>query len=122
MIINRKSISVFLVSFLVIGLMFLALPEKGYSGIPMPPSGPVCCQLDGGCFDIAPPAPPGPPGPPMQACSEQNVVLGGICNESTDICEVTRDVPTLSEWGLIAMAGILGIIGFMVIRRKRATA
>ncbi len=31
-------------------------------------------------------------------------------------------VPTLSEWGLIAMAGILGIVGFMVIRRRKATA
>ena len=30
------------------------------------------------------------------------------------------NVPTLSEWGLIAMAGVLGIVGFMVIRRKRA--
>jgi hypothetical protein len=33
-----------------------------------------------------------------------------------------RNVPTLSEWGLIAMAGILGIAGFMVIRRRKATA
>jgi len=35
-----------------------------------------------------------------------------------------RDViiPTLSEWGLIAMAGILGIIGFMVMRRRKVTA
>ena len=31
-------------------------------------------------------------------------------------------VPTLSEWGLIAMAGLLGIVGFMVIRRRKATA
>lgn len=31
-------------------------------------------------------------------------------------------VPTLNEWGLIAMAGILGIVGFMVIRRRTATA
>ena len=31
-------------------------------------------------------------------------------------------VPTLSEWGLIAMAGILGIVGFMVIRRMKVTA
>ena len=31
-------------------------------------------------------------------------------------------IPTLSEWGLIAMAGILGIVGFMVIRRRKATA
>jgi hypothetical protein len=31
-------------------------------------------------------------------------------------------VPTLSEWGLIAMAGILGTVGFMVIRRRKVTA
>ena len=30
-------------------------------------------------------------------------------------------VPTLSEWGLIAMASLLGIVGFMVIRRKKVT-
>jgi len=30
------------------------------------------------------------------------------------------EVPTLSEWGLIAMASILGIVGFMVMRRKKA--
>jgi len=34
----------------------------------------------------------------------------------------TSIVPTLSEWGLIAMAGILGIIGFMVLRRRKAAA
>lgn len=52
---------------------------------------------------------------------------GSDCNEMTGLCEGfdpsdIRDVPTLSEWGLIAMAGVLGVIGFMVIRRKRATA
>ncbi len=31
-------------------------------------------------------------------------------------------IPTISEWGLIAMAGILGIVGFMVLRRKKVTA
>ncbi len=30
-------------------------------------------------------------------------------------------VPTLSEWGLLAMAGALGIVGFMVMRRKKVT-
>jgi hypothetical protein len=35
---------------------------------------------------------------------------------------VIADVPTLSEWGLIAMAGILGIVGFMVLRRRKVTA
>ena len=31
-------------------------------------------------------------------------------------------VPTLSEWGLIAMAGLLGIAGFIVARRRKVTA
>ncbi len=31
-------------------------------------------------------------------------------------------IPTLSEWGLIALAGILGIVGFMVLRRRKVTA
>jgi len=35
---------------------------------------------------------------------------------------VNIPIPTLSEWGLIAMAGILGIVGFMVIRRRKVTS
>jgi hypothetical protein len=39
-------------------------------------------------------------------------------------CEevVAAGVPALSEWGLISMAGILGIVGFMVMRRRKVTA
>lgn len=29
-----------------------------------------------------------------------------------------RNIPTLSEWGLIAMAGVLGIVGFFAVRRR----
>lgn len=32
------------------------------------------------------------------------------------------NVPTLSEWGLIAMAGVLGLIGFIVLKRRKAAA
>ncbi len=32
------------------------------------------------------------------------------------------NVPTLSEWGLITMASILGIVGFMVARRRKLAA
>jgi len=50
----------------------------------------------------------------------------GIFNFSIDDVTCLRDnaveVPTLSEWGLIAMAGILGIVGFMFIRRRKLTA
>ncbi|MGB2693017.1 MAG: IPTL-CTERM sorting domain-containing protein [Thermodesulfobacteriota bacterium] len=51
---------------------------------------------------------------------------GGNPDENAEIflsiCLGPRNVPTLSEWGLIAMAGVLGVVGFMVMRRKRATA
>ena len=43
-------------------------------------------------------------------------------NVSVEVIPLPVDVPTLSEWGLIAMAGILGIIGFMVMRRRKVTA
>lgn len=33
-----------------------------------------------------------------------------------------RNIPTLSEWGLIAMAALLGIVGFMVMRRRKVAA
>jgi len=35
---------------------------------------------------------------------------------------IASDIPTLSQWGLLAMASILGIVGFMVMRRKKETA
>ncbi|GJM15650.1 MAG: hypothetical protein DHS20C13_09770 [Thermodesulfobacteriota bacterium] len=39
-------------------------------------------------------------------------------------CEAIQpaNVPTLSEWGLIAMASILGIVGFIVMRRRQVIA
>lgn len=33
-----------------------------------------------------------------------------------------EQIPTLSEWGLIAMAGILGLAGLLVARRRKAAA
>jgi len=44
------------------------------------------------------------------------------CFEQSDVVVTISPIPTLSEWGLIAMAGILGIVGFMVIRRRKVTA
>ena len=34
----------------------------------------------------------------------------------------SANIPTLSEWGLIVMAGILGIAAFLAARRRKATA
>ena len=33
-----------------------------------------------------------------------------------------RPIPTLSQWGIIAMAGLMGIVGFIVIRRRKVAA
>ena len=35
---------------------------------------------------------------------------------------VGNPIPTLSEWGMIAMAGVLGIIGLIVAARRRKAA
>jgi len=54
--------------------------------------------------------------------------LGSGCQPTSYIVQcdlptiVRTPVPTLSEWGLITMAGILGIVGFMVMRRRKQTA
>jgi len=39
-----------------------------------------------------------------------------------EIQKIVSPIPTLSEWGLIAMAGVLGLVGFMVIRRRKVSA
>jgi len=40
-----------------------------------------------------------------------------------DRCSLlARNIPTLSEWGLIATAGILGIAGLIAARRRKAAA
>lgn len=46
----------------------------------------------------------------------------GDCGLSLGDPNVTTTVPTLSYWALIAMAGIFGIVGLMVMRRRKTTA
>jgi len=46
------------------------------------------------------------------------LVEGGICLIPL---AVARPIPTLSEWGLIAMVGLLGIAGFIALRRRYTT-
>jgi len=115
----KNRISLFVATFLVVGFFFLAMPEKGYSQEPVFEG---CCQytgVQGGnmCYQSS------------SLCKKfkdytfDGFFEGETCNEETGYCiDPITDVPTLSEWGLITMAGVLGIIGFMVIRRRKATA
>jgi len=114
----KNRISLFLATFLIIGFFFLALPEKGYSGMANGSLG--CCQLF---------APDGPddctePLDPIECnIKKGEFIPHGVCSSNGIDCigPVSAAVPTLSEWGLIAMASILGLVGFIVIRRRKAT-
>jgi len=111
----KNRFSLFIATFLIIGFFFLALPENGYSGLAMTPIG--CCQLEGGggCADAE----------DGIRCTAGAFFPDQICNDATGQCiqpAINTPIPTISEWGLIAMAGILGIVGFMVIRRRKVTA
>jgi len=47
---------------------------------------------------------------------------GDSCSEVPQCVVIKTPIPTISQWGLIALAGILGIVGFiMVMRRRKAT-
>ena len=47
-----------------------------------------------------------------------------VVNRAFDQCapKFKPVIPTLSEWGLISMAGILGIFGVLAVRRRKVTA
>jgi hypothetical protein len=122
---HTKSITTFLAAFLVVGLLFFSLSQDVRAGGPMPPIEPGCCQygLEFGelsCFDSESGLCKIPEGASFDGFFE-----GESCNKDTGLCtgiNKINEVPTLSEWGLIAMAGVLGIIGFMLVRRRKATA
>ena len=109
---NKNRISLFVATFLVVGFFLLALPEKGYSQLPI-----GCCQYETSCAILF----EGDQGPCSRSGGE--VELGAACDHESGLCimePVSKNVPTLSEWGLIVVAGILGIIGFIAIRQKRS--
>ena len=69
-------------------------------------------------IDMANPACP-PPDTDQRGVSRPE---GTRCDIGAYEGSIVISVPTLSQWGLIAIAGILGIIGFIVIRRKQLAA
>lgn len=61
-------------------------------------------------------------GPTGDAVIEIDAVSRGVgwraCTIALRMAPEARPIPTMSEWGLVAMAGILGIIGLFAIRRR----
>lgn len=78
--------------------------------------------------NINPPDPLSFPNTSLETLNTANglLTLVGQLPDCTDALIFAQpqpsNVPTLSEWGLIALAGILGIVGFMVMRRRKVTA
>jgi hypothetical protein len=118
MAINR-GISLYVTALFLIGFFFFALPQLSNSQeIEL-----GCCQYGLGagnlfCADSGNICPL-----PIPPTTFDGFFPGETCNQDSGVCTgLVNEVPTLSEWGLIATAGILGIAGFMVIRRRKATA
>lgn len=57
------------------------------------------------------------------AAADSGIIDGDDGLVTQFVCvPVVSNIPTLSEWGLIAMAGLMGIIGFIVMRRGKVAA
>ena len=114
-----NTVSTILFAFLVSSLLFLSLPEEGNAGMALPDFG--CCQFESECADIE-------GNQEEEECIGKGgeVFPGQICLQNDMLCTgnepVSRNIPTFSEWGLIAMAGILGLVAFMAIRKRKASA
>ena len=114
----KRIIHIYIIAIFVFGSLFLITTQKVKAGAAQIP---FCCLNENGCVDNQS-VPPGE----LIACLIGTEQDNAFCNEDTGQCEPiplkSNNIPTLSEWGLIAMASILGIAGFMVIRRRKATA
>jgi len=105
-------------------------PDANNNGVPIEAADALCNALgyeSGSLTEVA----------DLTGCPEAHAVIANGSDWTSDFvmhngygrsytCVGFRDtnvnVPTLSEWGLISMAGILGIVGFMVIRRRKVAA
>ncbi len=114
---TKDMISLFIAAFLITGFFILALPEKGFSGVAQPPTG-CCIGPNDECVNF---------GDLPVACLIGSVVEDGTCSVEgpggicSEVIPGPAPIPTLSEWGLIAMAGVLGMAGFLIIRKRKVT-
>jgi IPTL-CTERM motif len=103
-------------------------PDSNNNGVPIDAAEALCFALgyeSGTLTDFA-----------FNSCPEANTTNAEGSNWTSDFefsqgygktytcvgfrVEPARPIPTLSEWGLIAMAGVLGIIAVLAIRRRKA--
>jgi hypothetical protein len=108
--ISKNQVLVFVGLFLIAGFLILSRLETSFAGV-----GQViaCCQeTASSCFDAS-----------NEPCLVQDFRLNEICNEQTGQCEPIQPIPTLNQWGMIVMTGVLGLFAFIAIiamRRRSA--
>ena len=113
-----KTLTTYLLAIFIIAFSMIAQSESAYSQQPgcclyqqLTDESLRCGNADGPELCRAPPG-----------FETTGFFEGDVCNIQTGFCEdpgPVRNVPTLSQWVLIATAGLLGIIGFIVIRRRQ---
>ena len=109
--ISKNQILVFISSFLIAGFFLLSTPEAGVCGI-----GTVCCRLEitdlsGRCrLDANECATP----------FEGTVCESGLECTRGNPCECPPPpIPTLNQWGMIIMVGLLGLFALIALRIMR---
>ena len=130
--ISKYRMGIFLASILTAGLFFLAIPDSSHAGSLF--GGPPCCEID-----IPEQGPICVGGEEAFSACEQSETCaafecqlfeGSICeplddSEEFGICRqilLERNIPTLGEWGLIALVAVLGAAGYIVLRRRKSPA
>jgi hypothetical protein len=94
-----------------------ATPGANWSeGQPVPPAGVVTCPVTG--------TPTGPAPGPVQGVTGSDNEPNGPAKDNNTVTQSaqsvrTTPVPTLGEWGMMLMAGMLAAVGFGARRRKQ---
>ena len=122
--VKKQYVITLLVGIFAMSSLFMALPEASFA------QEEGCCQyVDSQTGEFSCVITSGPFGCPLPGEGNPVVFIDffadSSCDLETGLCsgfDPVTQVPTLSEWGMIAMAGVLGLVGFMIVRRKRATA
>ena len=112
----KPIIILLILSIFIAGPLFVTVAEGGLDPV-MPRDGCCTCPLETGCSTT-----------PQDQCPSDCIFISGQVCSDQGICVTQSEpteanpIPTLTEWGLIAVAGILGAAGLLAIRKRKAAA
>lgn len=72
-----------------------------------------CCVIEpGSCEDAV----------VVSSCGGELWLVQTSCENVPQCTSPAAEVPAISKWGIVAVAAVLGIMGFIVIRKRKAVA